>query len=280
MSSRYPSDTWNHLFCFLTPDGRAGSTQGTDEWQSLSFGKLLQTFEIAIKDDGLSGEGAKLFDYYHTMMKRHDIVQDSSDPELDEAVLAVWAKHKETLDFLLAHRPDPFSDVLRELDEHQTAISDRLENKCDEKIQADSKLARYRRFSFPNFAKNCSEIYHGDTKWVSSGAQLVLELTVENEQVVVSFCVGPQSKLQGEVLEFRSRLIKELNKLTQQDKRIATGAKHYWRGSLLTWDDIEGEDQKAYLEVLEEKLAQFVKAHLDDVRQAVQAACKHQAQTN
>ncbi len=273
---RYPVGSWKHLFCFLTPDGRAGVTQGADEWQSLSFGDLLRKIELSINSVGLSGEGVKLFAYYHTMMKRHNIVQDPSDPKLEQAVSAIWAKHKETLDFLLAHRPDPVSDVLRELDARQTEVSSRLEKECRERIQADSKYGRYRRFSFPNLANSCPNLFLGNTGWVASGSQLVLELTVEQEEVVVSFCVGPEEDMKGKESDFRSRLIKEMNRVSGEDKKVAKGARHFWRSPLLTWSDFEDEDQKTHLKILEDKLMLFLETHLGDVRQAVQAACSSQ----
>jgi hypothetical protein len=57
------------------------------------------------------------------MMKRHDIVHDTSDPELNQAVKSIWGKHKEALDYLLDNRPDPLSDVLREMDEQQGFVA-------------------------------------------------------------------------------------------------------------------------------------------------------------
>lgn len=265
VTARYPRREWDTLFCFLTPDGRDGQSHGSSDWASLSFGELLSALEAAITREGITGEGTKLFDFYHSMMKRHDIVKDSPDPELDRAVQAIWAKHKEALEFLIANRPDPLNDLLLELDENQASFAEALSEAVNFNIAPDSRVHRWRRFSFPALSEDFPKMFDGDTSWIASGAQLVLELTAENDTIVASFAVGPSCADN----ELRENLINALNEQAKVRYRKANAVRHYWRGPILSWEELA--DQNDHFSFLKSRTIRFVSNHLSSVKAALQS---------
>lgn len=267
ITSIYPAANWHHLFCFLSPDGREGETQGEQEWKSLSFQDLLNEIEQTLLRESINGEGAELFGHYKNMMKRHGLVQETGEQDdLDQAVQMIWSKHKEALDYLIANRPDPLNDVLKAMEEQKEAFSQRLGG--DIPIVADETKWRYRRFSFPDLMDQYPALRKGDKNWISSASQLVLEVTAENEEIVASFAVGPI----GEDEEFRHRLNEALHDIIKKTYKRRKSVRHYWRGGILTWDELQ--DCEEPLKVLKEKLSAFVSAHYNEVKNAVkQAAC-------
>lgn len=264
---RYSSGEWAHLFCFLTPDGRDGTTHRSQTWRRLSFGDLLDRVQAMVSRSGIAGEGVKFFNYYHSMMRRHGMVKGSSDPELDRAVLAIWTEHKEALDYLIDNRPDPFSAVMQKLDDRQKEFAKSLSADRAETIAPDQKWSGYRRFTFPSLKGECPALFGAGDHWVPSGSHLALELNPEKDQVMVCFVIGPE----GNGKKFRSLLSEEMAILPATPAKYIKGPRHYWKEPVLTWDDL-AEDRDHY-EILAEKTRAFVDKHFDDVTKAVRSAC-------
>ncbi|SMX27138.1 hypothetical protein TRP8649_01240 [Pelagimonas phthalicica] len=269
ITSIYPAESWHHLFCFLSPDGREGETQGDQEWKSLSFQDLLNEIDQALLRENIIGDGAELFGHYKNMMKRHGLVHETGEQDdLDQAVQMIWSKHKEALDYLIANRPDPLNDVLEAMEEQKDAFAQRLGG--DIRIVADETFRRYRRFSFPDLMDEYPALRKGDKNWISSASQLVLEVTAENEEIVASFAVGPI----GEDVEFRLQLISAMNEAFAERKKPTTRVHHYKRGGILTWEELHGCENR--LGELKTKLKAFVLDHYDLVAAAVNQAAKAQ----
>ena len=231
LARHYSDRSWKRVHCFLTPDGRAGGTHGEIEWINISMGDLLVRIEAGIERAGETGEASQLFKSYLNMMKRHNIVKEDSDPELTRAVQEVWRKHKETLDFLMEHRPDPLAEVWSELGARQEMVAEALRQCADIAVVPDDAGHRIYRFSFEGLREDCPDLFRGSSRWLSSGAQCVFEVTLQQEAVVASLVVGPA----GEQPEFREALMAVLD-----EGQAATGRTyaHHWTKTIATWDEM------------------------------------------
>jgi len=272
LRQRYPEGKWKHVWCFLTPDGRDGSTdKGTDDntcfksdWRSLSFDVLVTAIQAALDRSGLQGEAIGLFEHYVTMMKRHDILTDAANAELENAVQTIWAKHKEALDYLIQHRPNPLNDVLIEMDLRGGPISEISSEFVNMPLVPDATMARYRRFSFLGMKDGCPALFEGDQKWISSGAQVVFQIWPEKDEIVASFVVGPE----GDNVSFRNALIECMNAKAPKQLKPIKSARHYWRTSLLKWDDLLDTDDK--LNALDQKIKGYLSEHCHTVVEAIE----------
>ncbi|MFU1477421.1 PD-(D/E)XK nuclease family protein [Roseovarius sp. C7] len=265
LERHYSDRSWKRVHCFLTPDGRAGETHGESAWVNISMGALLSRIEAGIERAGATGEASQLFKSYLNMMKRHNIVKDDSDPQLTKAVRDVWRKHKETLDFLMEHRPDPLAEVWAELGRRQADVAETLSRSAEVEIGPDDSSSRIQRYSFIGLKGECPDLFRGDKTWLGSGAQCVFEITLQQEAVVASLVVGPA----GDQPAFRDALAAVLEARSGQGLAKPKYA-HYWPKTIASWDQMLFVDDK--LESLLAALQEYASDRAQDAVAAIRAA--------
>ena len=202
---KFPTPDWQHMFCFLTPDGREETTGGGQTWVNLSYTDLFKAADQAIKLDSVSGRGLDLYRDYQRMMRRHGLAQGEIDKELETAVLNIWAKHKEALDFLIDNRPDLLNKLMDSVrNNHQMA--ERLGNK----VSAERSQKRIIRFSFPELTQDYPELI-GKEGWLDDKSMLAMELKSYNEELSIAIVVAEKNGIHDETRQqFRDLLTEQL----------------------------------------------------------------------
>ncbi|MDO6731525.1 PD-(D/E)XK nuclease family protein [Marinovum sp. 2_MG-2023] len=264
---RYPATDWERLFCFLTPDGRAATTDGETKWAALSFTSFFASIDKALAENTIAGKSLELLRDYQSMMRRHGMADGPIDKTLKAAIESIWAEHREVLEYLIAHEPDPLNDLMHDFANAQPQIAHDMSAALGLSIVADSSWgARWYRFTFPEFGKTYPALSDGDRGWIDSGSQMAVELCADTQEdaITVCFCIGPGH---GEQI-FRPKLIEAFNEIGQyRHKPFTKSVKHYWRQNLLTTDSLS--DAENGLEKLQSELVQYVERHLPKVKAAL-----------
>ncbi|MBD9449728.1 PD-(D/E)XK nuclease family protein [Rhizobium sp. RHZ01] len=97
---------WSHRFVFLTKRGEAAK----DGWGELQLGHLAKAFD-ALLTESHDQPAAQFLRDYLSMLKRHHV----GDENTRELARKLWAEHGDTLQFLIAHRPDPMRNLFEAL---------------------------------------------------------------------------------------------------------------------------------------------------------------------
>lgn len=262
---RYPDRDWDHMFCFLTPKGREPTTFGGASWHAVSFAELFKAMDCA--PIGSTGEGVKLLGYYQAMMRRHGMADETDNEDLRKATETVWAEHREVLEYLIDHRPDPLNDLMKEFAKEQSKIAERISTAIGKEVFADSHFRnRWYRFTFPEFGKRIPLLLQGDEGWIDSRSQLVFEVTFDPQKnaIMASFCVGYFNTEK----EFRPKLIEALNVVSGHKHKIdKPTVKHYWKNSILTENDLSGLEDG--IKIFERKLIDYANEYLPLVEVAL-----------
>ena len=268
----------DHLFGFLTTEGRDGETSGAAHWVPLDYTTLLERFENRVKQQGIEGRGAEMLADYARMMRRHGMADGAANKALDEAVSKIWAAHREALDYLMDNRPDALGDAMKAFlsDESRTKTADFLSAVCGDVIKPDSSSGRYHRFCFKTLLETYSELKDAESTWVESQSLVLLELHHDRArgEVQLSIVVGKATNN----LEFRSALIEELSKKAPGRRRKTTSNnyKHFWKKTLVEDETqlLDAEDDRAPEDVLADLIATELKLIYPELKAAIEAAHK------
>lgn len=279
LQQHYPSSDWKHFYCFLTPHGRDAETMGETYWAPVSYTDLLNAINKAVLAAECSGEGLRFLNYYQAMMERHGVAVTDRSPHnnaLQEAVESLWAEHREALEYLIENRPEPLGKLIKDLDQQRSKVAEILSQNIGEVLAGDSHFENRKyywvRFSFPDWIKEYPPLGAGNVNWIKSRSQIALELYADdnNEAIEASFAIGYGSE--GDQ-EFRRKLIREMDKMTETRHNATPSVKHYYQRSILNESDVGDTDYP--FKLLVNKLESYLLEHLAKVKSAVVAASRN-----
>ncbi len=160
---------------FLTPDGEEPSDES---YLCVDYGVVADVVEYLLKtrESTIGKDVGTLLRHYAQMLRRHIV----SDSEIAELCRALYVKHRQALDLIFEHRPDP-----------QTGeIHDFIENSIgnDKRLQLDDCSKAYIRFApkqwdVPSLSKGAG--------WTKTGRMLLFEFSVSPTKVVLRLLLGP-----------------------------------------------------------------------------------------
>lgn len=176
VEANYP--TFKHLFILLTPEGIEADE---DEYVSVSYSEVADVVERAASDEGnpISSEQALILRHYVEMLRRH-IVQDD---QLVTLARQIYERHKEALDFIIEHRPQP--DSL--LDTIKRLIAD------DTTFVEDRHAPMIVRFAPTEWTATKTFNACSTTEWTRTGRNLLFEVKAnrETDRVSIALVSGP-----------------------------------------------------------------------------------------
>jgi len=272
--AKFPDSYWQHMFCFLTPDGREGTTGGGQTWVNLSYTDLFTAADQAIKLNSVSGRGLELYRDYQRMMRRHGLAQDEIDKELETAVLNIWAKHKEALDFLIDNRPDLLNKLMDSVRQDHSGMAERLGNK----ISAERSQKRIIRFSFPELTQDYPELI-GKEDWLDDRSMLAMELKSYNQELSIAIVVAEKKGMHDETRQqFRDLLTEQLMTWEGPSQRTNPhGWRTFFNETVFSKDELENPEtldanDADLAEKLEGKIGSFHEKCYPKLQKALAAA--------
>jgi hypothetical protein len=169
---------FKHLFILLTPEGIDAEEEG---YVSLSYSEVADVVERATLDDGdpVSNELSLILRHYVEMLRRH-IVQDD---QLVTLARQLYERHKEALDFIIEHRPQPDSlleTIKNLLDSDATFVQDR-------------HAPMIIRFAPKDWEGVASFNACPTTAWTHTGRNLLFEAKAnrETDRISIALVLGP-----------------------------------------------------------------------------------------
>jgi hypothetical protein len=191
VEANYP--TFKHLFILLTPEGIEADEDG---YVSLSYSEVADLVERIASDDGIpvASELTLILRHYVEMLRRH-IVQDE---QLVTLARQIYERHKEALDFIIEHRPQPDSLL--------GAIKRLLDG--DPMVVEDRHAPLIIRFAPKEWATVKSFNACSITEWTRTGRNLLFEVKAnrETDRVSIALVSGPgDSALRENIYAFCSQ---------------------------------------------------------------------------
>ncbi|OOY02671.1 PD-(D/E)XK nuclease family protein, partial [Thioclava sp. F28-4] len=244
LTQRYTPERYDHIYGFITPDGRDPSTEGDGRWSPLSYSDLFERIEAMLPDKiepkprfGTSRSIALVKDYIR-MMRRHGMAKGEVDQALDNAVKRLWAEHREALEYAIENRPYLLRDAVERFIDagNMKETAKYLSERCKDAIKPDKSDMHWQRFEFAKLNREFPRLVNSESRWLPSHSLLALELTLDPTRRVWSFCIALSGD-PAEKPEFRECLQKELSSASGE-RSTKRGYCHYFRKDLIADEDL------------------------------------------
>jgi hypothetical protein len=176
-----------HLFILLTPDGREPDEE---EYVRMSYSEVAIMVERIVLDQeaSISPDLALILRHYVEMLRRHIV----DDEKLMNIARLIYEKHKEALDFIFEHRPQP--------DNLLAAIREVV--KQDTRFVSDRDSPMILRFAPVEWNGVAHFNACPATEWTRTRRSMLFEIKAnrESDRVSIALVLGPANA------DLRSRL--------------------------------------------------------------------------
>lgn len=186
VETQWPAcEGWRHLFLFLTREGDEPSGDGAG-WLPLSLAAIAQEFDTIVRKQAGAPTALTTLAAWLAMLRRHFL----TDQNLVDLAGRLWAQHRETLDFLMEHRPEVGDGIAGLLLERRDEICRRLADAGGMDIEIDSATPRLIRFAVAAW-DNLPD-FRTAAGWTGSGRLILLEVWRNSEgNGGIRFVLGP-----------------------------------------------------------------------------------------
>jgi PD-(D/E)XK nuclease superfamily len=178
----WPSQRWKQLLVFLTKRGESPNDAG---WIPVQLSEVADAFEASSDAPGAHPRARDLLKAYLAMLRRHHMENE----DLNELAQRLWSRHRETLDFLMEHRPDALGPLFDSLHTEAQQIAGRLSDLCKSKIEIDSETRAYIRLAVSDWDSLPS--FRSGEGWTATGRLILFELSKSETEIKVSIILGP-----------------------------------------------------------------------------------------
>jgi hypothetical protein len=171
------------FFVFLTANGDE-SQHDPEYWQPLALADFVSELGT-LCDRGLGSEAARaLLRSYIDMVRRHIL----SDERLESLAAALWARHRNALEFLRDREPNALNDRMKELGKQANDIAEELYKKTTLDIVLDSTAGNSMiRFAVKNWDN--LEGMRSARDWTPSNRLILAELQARRGVGVSAYVV-------------------------------------------------------------------------------------------
>lgn len=172
VEQRYPG--YKIIGLYLT---RAGEEPSHRAYLPLGYGPICEVLDTLAESQAsvANAELQMLVTHYTQMLRRH-IVGDS---DIAKLCRQIYQKHKQALDLIYEHRPDPQADV-RDL------LVDLI--KKTPKLVLETRGKQWLRFAFSEWD---TPLLMSGSGWTSSGRMLLFEFDNGPDHLQLVLCIGP-----------------------------------------------------------------------------------------
>jgi hypothetical protein len=251
--ANYPA--FKHVFILLTPDGREPDEDG---YVGMNYSEVADMVERIVSDQetSISPDFGLILRHYAEMLRRHIV----DDEKLMSIARLIYEKHKEALDFIFEHRPQPDSvlDTIRGLIKQDAAfVADR-----------DSPMIlRFAPVEWSGVAhfNSCSP-----TEWTRTKRSLLFEVKANRatDRVSIALVSGPaESDLR---LKLYAHCVARPNVFVNLVKPMGTKYTTVFTRDLLSAKEAEGMEPEEKHSSLERAWNEFVARDLPAIKAELQ----------